>query len=40
LRDSELMAAAKFIATENTLCRTCGVIASCPIKNEGRSLFS
>ena len=40
LRDSELMAAAKFIATENTLCRTCGVKASCPIKNEGRSLFS
>ena len=40
LRDSELMAAAKFLATENTLCRTCGVIASCPIKNEGRSLFS
>ncbi|MSO33867.1 MAG: ATP-dependent helicase [Candidatus Nanopelagicaceae bacterium] len=40
LRDSELMAAAKFIATENSLCRTCGVIASCPIKNEGRSLFS
>ena len=39
LRDSELMAAAKFIATENSLCRTCGVIASCPIKNEGRSLF-
>jgi hypothetical protein len=28
------------VATENSLCRTCGVIASCPIKNEGRSLFS